>query len=34
MQIYKHSKFELDAVSWDFEAIIRIKQLEIGCDEA
>lgn len=28
-----HSKFELDAVNWDFEAIIRIKRLEIGCDE-
>ena len=27
------SKFELDGVSWDFEAIIRIKRLEISCDE-
>lgn len=28
-----HSKLELDGVSWDFEAIIGIKPLEIGCHE-
>lgn len=27
------SKFELDGVNWDFEAVIRIKRLEIDCDE-
>lgn len=28
-----HSKLKLDGVSWDFEAIIGIKPLEIGCHE-
>ncbi len=32
--MYTHGKFELDGVNWDFEVIIRIKRLEIGCDEA
>ena len=32
--MYTHSKFKLDSVNWDFEGIIRIKRLEIGCDEA
>lgn len=31
--ICTHSKLELDGVNWDFEAIIRIKRLEINCDE-
>lgn len=30
---YTHSKSELDGVSWDL-AIIGIKRLKIGCDEA
>lgn len=32
--MYTHSKFKLDGVNWDFEGIIRIIRLEIGCDEA
>lgn len=28
-----YSKYGLDGVNWDFEAIIRIKQLGISCDK-
>lgn len=33
VHMFTHSKFELLGVNWDFEAIIRIKRLEICCDE-